>query len=137
MSNKKTKTKTNKSSLEPCACGAPATPELPTRALLEITNWMLDYAEIGAHGDPADLAAIARVRRFLSGAIEGKPAPIPSEADVLTVAGLSVTAFEHRNHMVGLGEVVAGVIDATSAPTVCGLSGRRLPRIAPHLYCMP
>ena len=115
-----------------------ATPRPPKRAALAIVDWMLDYAVLGAHGDVDDLAAVARVRTYLHALVDGKAVAMPpSEADVLTVAALSAAAFEHKNQVRGLGEAVACAIDVATAPTVCGLTGRRLPRVAPHLYCVP
>jgi len=117
----------------------PARP--PATALLELTDWLLDHAVIAAYDDADDLDCIARVRQFAYGSILGWDAPPPSEADFLTTIALVIVAMEQRHGVTGLGEVVGQALDDATfgnpEPTTCELTGRRMPRVAPHLYCCP
>jgi hypothetical protein len=109
-------------------------PPRPIAAMIEIADWALDYAAIGAVDDEIDLQAVERVREFLHGAIANFDAPIPDEADFLVTAALGVAAVEHLHGVVGLGEAVANAIAMASAVEA---ATRRGPRVVGHRYCVP
>jgi hypothetical protein len=108
-------------------------PPRPIAAMIEIADWALDYAAIGAADDETDLQSVERVREFLHGAIANFDTPIPDDADFLVTAALGVAAV-HLHGVVGLGEAVANAIAMASAMEA---STRRGPRLSGHRYCVP
>jgi hypothetical protein len=110
-------------------------PPRPITAMIEIADWALDYAAIGAADDEADLEAVERVRGFLHGTIANFDTPIPDETDFLVTAALGVAAVENLHGVVGLGDAVANAIGLVSA--MHATATRRGPQLATHRYCAP
>jgi hypothetical protein len=110
-------------------------PPRPITAMIEIADWALDYAAIGAADDEADLEAVERVREFVHGALADFDTPIPDEIDFLVTAALGVAAIEHLHGVVGLGEAVANAIGLVTAMHTT--AARRAPQLAAHRYCAP
>ncbi len=80
----------------------------------QVALWLLDVARART-SDPLDHAAIARVRRALALAL-ATDAPVGarpdvSEEDLLTVAGILLTAFEADLGISGLGTIAGRLYD--------------------------
>jgi hypothetical protein len=112
-------------------------PELPVDALLEIADYALDTALTATYGDPDDVAAVERIRRYMHGTLRGFVAERPTESDFMTMLALAVASLEKRHGIVGLGETVASTIDHLGfvAPQACAY--HRAPRLVTHLRCVP
>jgi hypothetical protein len=105
-------------------------PVVPSKALLEIADWLLDLAATSAHGVQDDLAAVERVRRYLHAVVEKKTPRIPTEEEFLTVIAMAVLALEKRHGLPGLRDQVALGLDAAT-------HGQRLPLLTHHVYLVP
>jgi hypothetical protein len=105
-------------------------PQVPTKALLEIADWLLDLAATAAYGCHDDLAAVERMRRYLHAVVEKKPRSIPSEEEFLTVIAMAVVALEKRHGLHGLRDQVAAGLDAAT-------HGPRVPLVAHPDFLIP
>lgn len=108
----------------------PKAPAVPTKALLEIADWLLDLAATAAHGCHDDLVSVESVRKFLHATADKKAHVAPTEEEFLTVIAMAVMALETRHGLRGLGDQVALGFDAAT-------HGPRVPRIAHHVYLIP
>jgi hypothetical protein len=108
----------------------PKAPAVPTKALLEIADWLLDLAATAAYGCHDDLGSVERVRRFLHATADKKAHATPTEEQFLTVIAMAVMALEKRHGLRGLGDQVALGLDAATY-------GPRAPRVAHHVYLIP
>jgi hypothetical protein len=127
--------------------------EVPRAAALQIVTWAIDVAA-DSTDDAEDIERIGRVRRFVHSAIDGKPAKVPTEEDVLTVLAIVIAALEVDCDAPGLGRSVAVVVEELDPilDAVCGrvvvpvprcgarlsLASRcRAPALVRHRYLVP
>jgi hypothetical protein len=129
--------------------------EVPRAAALQVATWALDVAADNTD-DAEDIERIGRVRRFVHSAVDGKPAKVPTEEDLLTVLAIVIAALEVDCAAPGLGRSVAVVVEELD-PILDALCGRvvvpvpvprcagrpslasrcRAPAIVHHRYLVP
>jgi hypothetical protein len=127
--------------------------EVPRAAALQIATWALDVAA-DSTDDAEDIERVGRVRRFVHSAVDGKPAKIPTEEDLLTVLAMVIAALEVDCAAPGLGRSVAVVVEELDPilDALCGhveipvprcrartsLASRcRAPAVVRHRYLVP
>lgn len=94
-----------------------APPPIDFRPLVEaghqVSTWLFGIARAHTH-DPLDLAAIERVERAVEARLTGgcPGASAATEQDLLTVAGVLVTAFEVDCRVVGLSDLFGSIYAA-------------------------
>lgn len=111
-------------------------PQLPLRALREISDWLLDLAAHGADEDQEDLATVDRIRRVVHQGLAGRPIRQVSERDLLTVASLLATCAERDLGVPGIGAAMAVGYEAADHSHLrgCPLHG---PTPVPFRRCVP
>jgi hypothetical protein len=85
------------------------------RVLREPAEWVLALAYRLAAPDPVDLSAVLRVRHWFSARLVGQPATL-RPADLLTVAGLLVSALDPAIVVRALSETLSDGIAAALGP---------------------
>lgn len=150
------------SDTDPTDDSAPTTPsrrpprvsfDVPRAAALQIATWALDVAA-DSTDDAEDIERIGRVRRFVNSTVDGKPAKVPTEEDLLTVLAIVIASLEVDCAAPGLGRSVAVVVEELD-PILDALCGRvvipvprcaaqpslasrcRAPAIVRHRYLVP